>query len=174
MWGINMDELPTRWAKTTWSQRCYVVSVEEVRRKSHSDGLFACHWRTRGGFRPSRRQQAVSSLNLDTEVSLGPSGITNSGITRGRSQVVLPCSVNTCLARRIEAFHGTGRWCLEQRSSSAFLIAWNLCPECLLHHECVPQQFTAIYAVYLVNQLNCDTKRSQLPLAGRHGFKLPF
>ena len=82
--------------------------MEEVRRKSHIDGSFACHWRMRGGFRPSRRQQAVSSLNLDTEVSLDSSEITNSGITRGRSQVVLPCSIKICLARRIEAFHGIG------------------------------------------------------------------
>ena len=80
---------------------------------THNDALFTCHWRSRGGFRPSRRQQAVSALNLDTEVSLDPSGITNSGITRGRSQVVLPCSVKTCLARRVEVFHGIGRWRLE-------------------------------------------------------------
>ena len=38
MTGTNMDGLATRWARTTWSQRCYVVSLEEVRRKSHSDG----------------------------------------------------------------------------------------------------------------------------------------
>ena len=84
MTGINMDELATRWAERTRSQKCHVASVEEVRRKSHSDGLFACHWLTRGDFRPSRRQQAISSLNLDTEASLDPSGITNSGITRGK------------------------------------------------------------------------------------------